>query len=236
MIRNVLTIIYMLLLSCALSSCEDSCKWTHYKSYHFIDCYEEWSSFDLRYIKMYNVFLIQFNAKQRYYSTEVQGLYNPEQTVENLNKFNELAAKNGDVGYDWEASYMIGSGHLCRTAIYPKITDILITSDCNYDESHPAETSLNDIFVAYYQSFTKFLGNIDHSDVYPNDGSLGGTRKLCNEIEENELYVISPLNFALYPKHPPTVCTGKHRITGTLTDENGEVHSATAERDFSQPE
>ena len=42
---------------------------------------------------MYNVFLIQFNAKQRYYSTEVQGLYNPEQTVENLNKFNELAAK-----------------------------------------------------------------------------------------------------------------------------------------------
>ena len=104
MIRNVLTIIYMLLLSCALSSCEDSCKWTHYKSYHFIDCYEEWSSFDLRYNKMYNVFLIQFNAKQRYYSTEVQGLYNPEQTVENLNKFNELAAKNGDVGYDWEAS------------------------------------------------------------------------------------------------------------------------------------
>ena len=60
---------------------------------------------------MYNVFLIQFNAKQRYYSTEVQGLYNPEQTVENLNKFNELAAKNGDVGYDREASYMIGSGH-----------------------------------------------------------------------------------------------------------------------------
>lgn len=228
---NIPICIAISLLTFMLSSCEDACKGIRIRSYHFIDCYEEWSSFDLRYNNADEIFSIRFKTKQKYYSAEFQGLFNPTQTVEDLNKFNELAAKNNDVGYNWEDIYIYHS--TVRTAIYPKVTDILITSDRDYDESHPAGTPLNDIFMAYYHSFTQFLGNVDHSDIFPNHYYLGETRKPCNEIEKDELSVISPSTFAIYPKHSPTAWTGKHKITVTLTDENGNTHSQTAETDLS---
>lgn len=213
-----------------LSSCKDECKWISIRSYHFIDCYEEWSSFDLRYNNANEIFSIRFKTKQKYYSAEFQGLFNPTQTVEDLNKFNELAEKNNDVGYNWEDIYIYHS--TVRTAIYPKVTDILITSDRDYDESHPAGTPLNDIFIADYFSYTQFLGDIDHSDVNPADYILGDTKKPCNEIEEHELSVIYPY-ITLWAMYAPTAWTGKHKITVTLTDENGNTHSQTAETDLS---
>ena len=228
---NIPIFILISLLTFTLSSCEDGCEWIPIRSYHFIDCYEEWSSFDLRYNNLDDIFSIRFKTERKYYSAEFQELFNPTQTIEDLNKFNELAAKNKDVGYNWEDMYMYHSD--VRTAIYPKVTDILVTSDRDYDESHPAGTPLNDIFMAYYHSFAQFLGDVDHSDIYPNH-HLGGTSKPCNEIEKSELSVISPSTFAVYPMHAPTAWTGKHMITVTLTDENGEVHTATAERDFSE--
>lgn len=213
-----------------LSSCKDECKWISIRSYHFIDCYEEWSSFDLRYNNANEIFSIRFKTKQKYYSAEFQGLFNPTQTVEDLNKFNELAEKNNDVGYNWEDIYIYHS--TVRTAIYPKVTDILITSDRDYDESHPAGTPLNDIFIADYFSYTQFLGDIDHSDVNPADYILGDTKKPCNEIEEHELSVIYPY-ITLWAMYAPTAWTGKHKITVTLIDENGNTHSQTAETDLS---
>lgn len=220
----------MSLLAFMLSSCKDECKWISIRSYHFIDCYEEWSSFDLRYNNADEIFSIRFKTKQKYYSAEFQRLFNPTQTVEDLNKFNELAAKNNDVGYNWEDIYIYHS--TVRTAIYPKVTDILITSDRDYDESHPAGTPLNDIFIADYFSYTQFLGDIDHSDVNPADYILGDTKKPCNEIEEHELSVIYPY-ITLWAMYAPTAWTGKHKITVTLTDENGNTHSQTAETDLS---
>lgn len=107
-----------------------------------------------------------------------------------------------------------------------------ITSDRDYDESHPAGTPLNDIFIADYNSYTQFLEDTDHSDVYPANNILGHTEKPCNEIEEHELSVIYPY-VALWPMHAPTAWTGKHMITVTLTDENGNTHSQTAETDLS---
>ncbi len=219
----------MSLLAFMLSSCKDECKWISIRSYHFIDCYEEWSSFDLRYNNADEIFSIRFKTKQKYYSAEFQRLFNPTQTVEDLNKFNELAAKNNDVGYNWEDIYIYHS--TVRTAIYPKVTDILITSDRDYDESHPAGTPLNDIFIADYFSYTQFLGDIDHSDVNPADYILGDTKKPCNEIEEHELSVIYPY-ITLWVMYAPTAWTGKHKITVTLTDENGNTHSQTAETDL----
>ena len=222
--------IFISLLAFTLSSCEIGCEWIPIRSYHFIDCYEEWSSFDLRYNNLDDIFSIRFKTERKYYSAEFQELFNPTQTIEDLNKFNELAAKNKDVGYNWEDMYMYHSD--VRTAIYPKVTDILVTSDRDYDESHPAGTPLNDIFIADYNSYTQFLGDTDHSDVYPANNILGHTEKPCNEIEEHELSVIYPY-VALWAMHAPSAWTGKHMITVTLTDENGEVHTATAERDFS---
>ncbi|NBJ05190.1 DUF5034 domain-containing protein [Alistipes sp. Z76] len=149
--------------------------------------------------------------------------------MENLNRFNELAAKNKDIGYDWVEIYFRGGR--TRSAAYPGIAVIQITSDRDYDESHPAGTPLNDIFIADYFSYTQFLGDIDHSDVNPADYILGDTKKPCNEIEEHELSVIYPY-ITLWAMYAPTAWTGKHKITVTLTDENGNTHSQTAETDL----
>lgn len=225
---NIPIYIAISLLTFMLSSCEDACKGIRIRSYHLIDCYEEWTSFELSYDGRLIIKLIPEN---KYYSYEVQELFSPTQTIENLNRFNELAAKNKDIGYDWVEIYFRGGR--TRSAAYPGIAVIQITSDRDYDESHPAGTPLNDIFMAYYHSFTQFLGNVDHSDIFPNHYYLGETRKPCNEIEKDELSVISPSTFAIYPKHSPTAWTGKHKITVTLTDENGNTHSQTAETDLS---
>lgn len=144
--------------------------------------------------------------------------------------FYKLVVQNGDVGYNW-VQHVI-PGEKLYTAIHPRITDILITSDHDYDESHPAGTSLNNVFKAYYFSYTQFLGDVDHSDVDTHDQWLGYTEKPCNEIDKRELSVIDPYYFALYPMHRPTVWKDRHTITVTLTDENGVDHSASIEIDF----
>lgn len=224
---NIPIFILISLLTFTLSSCEDGCKGIRIRSYHLIDCYEEWSSFELSYDGR---FIIKFIPENRYYSYEVQDFFCPTQTIENLNRFNELAAKNKDVGYDWVKIYF--RGDRTRSAAYPGIAGMQITSDRDYDESHPAGTPLNDIFIADYNSYTQFLGDTDHSDVYPANNILGHTEKPCNEIEKHELSVIYPY-VALWAMHAPTAWTGKHMITVTLTDENGNTHSQTAETDLS---
>lgn len=224
---NIPICIAISLLAFMLSSCEDACKGIRIRSYHLIDCYEEWTSFELSYDGRLIIKLIPEN---KYYSYEVQELFSPTQTIENLNRFNELAAKNKDIGYDWVEIYFRGGR--TRSAAYPGIAVIQITSDRDYDESHPAGTPLNDIFIADYFSYTQFLGDIDHSDVNPADYILGDTKKPCNEIEEHELSVIYPY-ITLWAMYAPTAWTGKHKITVTLTDENGNTHSQTAETDLS---
>ena len=224
---NIPICIAMSLLAFMLSSCEDACKGIRIRSYHLIDCYEEWTSFELSYDGRLIIKLIPEN---KYYSYEVQELFSPTQTIENLNRFNELAAKNKDIGYDWVEIYFRGGR--TRSAAYPGIAVIQITSDRDYDVSHPAGTPLNDIFIADYFSYTQFLGDIDHSDVNPADYILGDTKKPCNEIEEHELSVIYPY-ITLWAMYAPTAWTGKHKITVTLTDENGNTHSQTAETDLS---
>jgi len=62
---------------------------------------------------------------------------------------------------------------------------------------------------------------------------LGQTQKPCDEINEHDLSVIAPRGFVLSPMHLPTAWKGKHRITVTLTDENGKEHSQSIETDFS---
>ena len=228
---NIPIFILISLLTFTLSSCEDGCETKHIKSYHLIDCYEEWSSFKFWYSETYDEFGIRFKIDNKYYSSEAQAFWKSTQAIKDLEKFYELAVKKEDIGYKWEKDCL--PGEFPRYAIHPGITDIMITSDCDYDESHPAGTSLNGIFMMNYYSYTQFLGNVDHSNVDPTDRCLGATHKSGDAIEEFELSVISPYDFTMRPKHAPTAWTGKHMITVTLTDENGEVHTATAERDFS---
>ncbi len=231
--RHIIAAIGILLSSCMLPSCLDGCKTIYIRSYHLIDCYNEWSSFKLYIEKEFIV--IQFKLEEKYYSAECQELFNPQQTTDQLDMFYKLAAQNEDIGYDWGCYYLHIGDHISNQGIYPGITGILITSDHDFDDSHPAGTSLNDIFNAHYFSYTQFLGDVDHSDVAPGDPTLGRTEKRCSEIDNGELSVIHPYHFYLYPAHAPTVWKDRHLLTVTLTDENGVEHSASVEMDFTEP-
>ncbi len=221
-----------MLSSCVLSSWWDGCKADPFKSYHFIDCYEKWSSFKLSYNEIYDKINVRFNIEHKYYSIEAAMFLCRMQAANDLDKFYELAVKNEDVGYDWKGLLFPDDFFFPRVATYPGITGILITSDHDFDDSHPAGTSLNDIFNAHYFSYTQFLGDVDHSDVAPGDPTLGRTEKRCSEIDNGELSVIHPYHFYLYPAHAPTVWKDRHLLTVTLTDENGVEHSASVEMDF----
>ena len=173
---------------------------------------------------------MHFNTEHIYYSAEAEKFLHSAQSADHLARFHELAAKNGDIGYDW-GKYCL-PGDFPRMAIYPGITGIIITSDHDYDESHPAGTSLNDIFNAHYFSYAQFLGDADHSDVDPTHNYLGVTDKSCDTIGEGELCVMSPNYFSIRPKQAPSAYIGIHLLTVTLTDENGVEHSSAIEMDF----
>ena len=162
-----------------------------------------------------------------YYSEEIQILLNKNQSKDNLDTFNKLAEKNNDIGYNYTASYFPGDDF--RTTLTKGFTDINITSDRDYDESHPAGTSLNDIFRIAAYSYAKFLNGSDQIATDPDDKTLGAMFKLCSRLEHDDLLLIGS-NIRIEPTHTSNV---KHNITVTLTDEEGEVHSATVETDFS---
>ena len=217
--------IITVILLCGLASCGSDCKTEYYHSNHFIDCYRDWSSVDLQ---SHDVLYVCFDSKSNYYySEEVQISFKKNQSENDLKRFNKLAEKNNDNGYSYKASYFPGEAF--RTTLAKGFTDINITSDRDYDNAHPVGASLNDIFIIATYSYAQFLNGSNKAVSDPDDRTLGMIYKPCNELGHDDLLLVSPDIILI----PTQTSSGKHNITVTLTDENGEVHTATAEKDFS---
>lgn len=171
---------------------------------------------------------VQFGGEYNYYySAEAQRFLDIHQSENDLDKFNELAEKNNDTGYSYRASYFPGDG--LRPTLARGFTNIDIVSDRDYDEAHPAGTSLNDIFRIETFSYARFLDGSDNADTDPTDTRLGLISKLCNDLDPDDLLLISADHILLYPTH---ASEGKQNITVTLIDEDGLEHTDTVEADF----
>ena len=165
---------------------------------------------------------IDVNYEKTLFQTEVQG--------EDKALFDSICEKYGDVDYN-KKELRAGRMHI----IYPDICAILITSDSDYDESHPAGANLADCFEVYGSSCYKLFHPC--RDALPNGINMSA-------LEVDDLKMLGPsYTPGVYPNHAgvlkikvdilPTT-QQIHNLTFTITDENGKKYSSTIEYDFSQ--
>ncbi|MBR4327495.1 MAG: hypothetical protein IKP73_18440 [Bacteroidales bacterium] len=93
--------------------------------------------------------------------------YNPDHSLQDdahLAKYNDYAKYFGDTAYDKPHYYMSAIEQGCLAPL----NSINIVADKDFDEEHPAGTSLNDLFTLWYRAFHSFIKN-GHQDIYAEE-------------------------------------------------------------------
>lgn len=123
-----------------------------------------------------------------------------------------LRQKYNDFGYSPAAE--VGDYSSCdeNYAIKDEIRSIFIVSDTDWDASHSAGTSLNDVFEIEYNSLYPFITNgYDESLLCP-------VRKPLSTLKQEDLVLLTGV-LKFYAKRPDN--STKHTLTITLSDDSG---------------
>lgn len=152
----------------------------------------------------------------------------PDYTNPNhVTQFLKIAKRNGD---DFKSTdYPLFWYE--RKALSDNLVSIHITSDSDWDESHPAGTPLDELFEIVLNSFTEYLRNgyafADTSSDNP-DPIISGARKIVKKVSEltaDELAIIQ-YNPVFTVLSSPTLAE-EHTLTFTLTNTDGKEYSLT---------
>lgn len=150
--------------------------------------------------------------------------------------FNELAEENGDFGFSNTYSYWVlgedaNCGILlryeeilrkCNKALSKGISKIEVTSDQNFNHTHPAGSSLANIVIVDFTSYSTSLE-------YKKCGNMQ-VSKLLSEITTKELSVVGYNLYFSFNSKPSL--NKKHNLTVTITFDDGEEYSDTVEVKF----
>lgn len=128
---------------------------------------------------------------------EDKQLYNQIRTINGDTTFFGKVKKNGA---------FISGGH----ALYPNVSAINLTCSIDFDEKHPAGTSLNDCFELEYSHFERF-----------NDKGIVKKRTKMSDIEKIKCIVSDKCD--IYYCNPPAT-RQMTTITLTITMDNGDVY------------
>lgn len=159
-------------------------------------------------------------------------------------EFDRLCEKHGDTGYN----RVIRFHALMNNYLAYNITSVSVTSDSAYDELHPANTDLNDLFEFFNVSPLKYIRS-GYTELYnwrycplteyemSLYGTLGSsvdsysefhvTRKDLTALEESDLELVGDGGYSLiFLKllKLPTL-SNEHTFTVTITIEDGRVFS-----------
>jgi len=138
--------------------------------------------------------------------------------------YDELCKKHNDLSYCREVAFYNGIGG--ESASYPDYTSVLITSNSNYDEEHPAGTLLNDIVGCEYgSSFLYVRGG------YTDESLNNRIIKPLVEVTAEDLAMNWYL-FFFFTKKPDT--PGRHDITVSVTTDDGRTFTASCTMDFGE--
>lgn len=152
--------------------------------------------------------------------------------------YDALCEKNGDMTFNCEHTLVGSSPENPGIIAYPNVNIVSIdaVSNADFDEEHPAGTSLSDvIFFSPWWSAKKFIENgyVDDTDIDINDPVIYGmTYKSLNSFTGNELALIGSgdirwkdtallIGSLITYKNPSMSKT--HAITVTVTFEDGRV-------------
>lgn len=204
-----------------------------YQAYHLINTYVDADSPQIRVQnKEIIIFFRNKFSSNVCYSAEFANVIGVEQSKEQLTKFISLANKNND-HLKWIVSYRThgyknnmhyyADGSLVATT--KGIINIDLVSNTDFDEKHPAGTSLMDIVTLKVDTFGDMVGiPLDKLDVwcYKSKNYSLYTKKELSIIGE-ELC----LRFNTHPKN-----SKKLNFIATITFDDGEVFSDIVEVEF----
>jgi len=131
--------------------------------------------------------------------------------------YDQLREKHMDMSYSRKVLLYDGAGG--AGAIYPDYTSIKVTSDTDYDTTHPAGTALNDIINCQYQSSYLFV-----IGAYADESLLKAKTKTLSEVTADDLTMHANLN--LFFKKDPAA-PGPKNISVSVTTDDGRTFTAT---------
>ena len=127
--------------------------------------------------------------------------------------FKRINEENGDCTYSRSRRFWAGF----PTSTYPNILRVDVTCDVDYDESHKANESLNDIVMVEYSSFVDFIER----------GYVGEERKrrkmLLSEDPDFRIIETTDRWFVLRFKKAPSVIPATYNIKVTVEYADGTV-------------
>ncbi len=142
---------------------------------------------------------------------------------ESLELYNQLCEVNNDLDYNKDVSLVMDI--ITEWAHYPNISDILITSDKDFDASHPAGTSLNDCVTVELKNYYNYVVGGYMSSDQPSCYYNG----LASEVHENNLKMLTHgLGSYSFVKQPDA--SGVHKLTFAYSTVEGD--KLIAEIDF----
>ena len=137
----------------------------------------------------------------------------------------EIARRNGDTCFYQETYWL---WYMERDAFAENFRSISMTSDADWDESHPAGTPLDDLFEVSVGAYGPYIRN---GYVYIGDPAFRlycytSICKRMDQLEPSDLEVISDRSLSLNILSYPTV-EREHTLTLTITTTAGKVHMPT---------
>lgn len=142
---------------------------------------------------------------------------------QNSELFKRISEENGDCTYSRSRRFWAGF----PSSTYPDILRVNVTCDVDYDESHKADESLNDIVMVEYSSFVDFIER----------GYVGEERKHRKVLlsEEPDFRIIETTDrwFVLRFKKAPSVIPATYNIKVTVEYADGKLESDAIECTFS---
>ncbi len=162
-------------------------------------------------------------------------------TGEKKEQYDALCEKYGDMTYNRKDFIYYGGDNMPSFQMYSFVS-VEITSDADYDDLHPAGSSLADLFIFESTSAKPFVdsGYEMYEYVWWIDGQTYETplypvRKKASELTEYDLMLLctdrediaGKLEFESYPTLSKT-----HTFTVTFTDERGETFSDSLQMTF----
>lgn len=136
---------------------------------------------------------------------------------ENAERFLDIAHRNGDRSYNrYENFYKYGNRSCCANNYREVRVKCL---NAAWDQSHPAGSSLDDLFAIEYSSYAEYVckGYLEHVQ------KLQTYRKTLSVLDESDMTMIKP-NFSLYYDSTPP--PGSYEIEVTLVTTEGVEKTA----------
>jgi hypothetical protein len=154
--------------------------------------------------------------------------------------YETLCEKYGDTSFNRTVK-LYTSNPFRPTAQAYSFVSINIVSNTDYDESHLAGTSLNDLVMINYKTFKPFIDSGYNGYEGLNDYQQYSTavQKTVSEIETNDLMLLNAMKSSLNDysiaflafEETPTL-SKEHLITVTCTDDRGQVFSDSIQMTF----